>query len=175
MADLKISQLTSATTPLAGTELVAIVQSSTTKKVAASAFSAYGPAFRAESASNQNINNGTWTKVTLGTETFDTNSNFASSTFTPTIAGYYQINLLVQINTANFPAAARLYKNGAGGTYAVGGYQIGALNGTTSHSELIFMNGTTDYLEMYALQSSGGSTNLLAGFCVFSAVFVRGA
>lgn len=33
MADLKISQLTSATTPLAGTETVPIVQSGTTKKV----------------------------------------------------------------------------------------------------------------------------------------------
>lgn len=34
MADLKISQLTSASTPLAGTEVLPIVQSSTTKKVA---------------------------------------------------------------------------------------------------------------------------------------------
>lgn len=33
MADLKISQLTSATTPLAGTEVVPLVQSNTTKKV----------------------------------------------------------------------------------------------------------------------------------------------
>lgn len=36
MADLKISQLTSASTPLAGTEVLPIVQSSTTKKVAIS-------------------------------------------------------------------------------------------------------------------------------------------
>lgn len=36
MADLKISQLTGATTPLAGTEVVPLVQSSTTKKVAVS-------------------------------------------------------------------------------------------------------------------------------------------
>jgi hypothetical protein len=35
MADLKISQLTSATLPLAGTEVLPIVQSSSTKKVAA--------------------------------------------------------------------------------------------------------------------------------------------
>jgi hypothetical protein len=38
MADLKISQLTAATTPLAGTELLATVQSGVTKKVAASNF-----------------------------------------------------------------------------------------------------------------------------------------
>ena len=37
MPDLKISQLTAATTPLAGTEELAIVQGGTTKKVAASA------------------------------------------------------------------------------------------------------------------------------------------
>ena len=36
MADLKISQLTGATTPLAGTEVVPLVQSSSTKKVAVS-------------------------------------------------------------------------------------------------------------------------------------------
>jgi len=36
MADLKISQLTGASTPLAGTEVLPIVQSSTTKKVAVS-------------------------------------------------------------------------------------------------------------------------------------------
>lgn len=36
MADLKISQLTGATTPLAGTEVLPIVQSGTTKKVAVS-------------------------------------------------------------------------------------------------------------------------------------------
>jgi hypothetical protein len=36
MADLKISQLTGATTPLAGTEVLPVVQSSSTKKVAVS-------------------------------------------------------------------------------------------------------------------------------------------
>jgi hypothetical protein len=133
------------------------------------------PAFRAESAVNQNINNGAWTKVTLGTETFDTNSNFASSTFTPTVAGYYQVNLLAQINTPSFPPGVRLYKNGSGTTYNVGGYQAGALNGTVAHTDLVYMNGSTDYLEMYAIQISGGSTDLVAGQCVFSASIVRGA
>jgi len=43
MADLKISQLTGATTPLAGTEVVPLVQSSTTKKVAVSDLTAGRP------------------------------------------------------------------------------------------------------------------------------------
>ena len=40
MADLKISQLTSATTPLAGTEVVPIVQSGTTKMTTVAALTA---------------------------------------------------------------------------------------------------------------------------------------
>lgn len=175
MANTKISALSSATTPLAGTEVVPIVQSGATVKVAISAFSAYGPAFRAESAVNQTVSTGTWTKVTLGTETFDTNSNFSSSRFTPTIAGYYQINCLAQINTSTFPPAVRIYKNASGTTYNVGGYQAAALNGTVSLTDLVYMNGSTDYLEMYAIQITGGSTDLIAGQCVFSASFVRGA
>jgi hypothetical protein len=42
MADLKISQLTSATTPLGATDVLPVVQSSTTKKVAASTFAQVG-------------------------------------------------------------------------------------------------------------------------------------
>lgn len=133
------------------------------------------PAFRAVSDANQTIDNAVFTKVTLGTETFDTNNNFASSTFTPTVAGYYQVNMLVQINTPIVPPAVRLYKNGNALTYAVGGFQAGAWNGTVSHTELVYMNGSTDYLEMYAMQVSGGSTDLLAGQCMFSACLVRGA
>jgi hypothetical protein len=40
----------------------------------------------------QSITNSTFTKVTFNTELYDTNNNFASSTFTPTVAGYYQIS-----------------------------------------------------------------------------------
>lgn len=174
MSNSKISELLTGTTPLTGSEIVPIVQSGSTKKVPISSFSAYGPAFRAVSAANQSIGNATWTKVTLGTETFDTAGNFASDRFTPTVAGYYQVNMLVQINTTNYPVAVSLYKNGSIVTYSVGGYQSGILNGTVSHTDVIYMNGSTDYIEMYAYQSSGGSTTLVASRCVFSASLVRG-
>lgn len=178
MADLKISQLTSATTPLAGTEVVPIVQSSTTKKVAVSAFSAYAPAFRATNNADQSLANGAWTKVSLQTETFDTNNCFDNATnyrFTPTVAGYYQFNAQGQINTTS-PIGLRFYKNGSGyGGYSVSGSQAGALYGNGTLSDLIYMNGTTDYLELYAIQISGGSTNLNNGTASFSGALVRGA
>lgn len=94
MADKKISALTSATTPLAGTEVVPIVQSGATVKTPVSAFMGYGPAFSAyRGGPNQALTTGTYTKVQLNIEEFDTNNNFDSSTnyrFTPTVAGYYQ-------------------------------------------------------------------------------------
>lgn len=177
MANLKISQLTAATTPLAGTESVPIVQSSTTKKVAVSAFSAYAPAFRATNNANQTIANGAWTKVQFQTETFDTNNCFDNSTnyrFTPTVEGYYQFNAQAQINTSS-PIAIRFYKNGAGsGGYSVSGSQAGQLYGNGTLSDLLYFNGTTDYLEVYAYQASGGSTTLNSGTCFFSGEFVRG-
>jgi hypothetical protein len=52
-----------------------------------------GPAFNAYYAgASQAIATGTFTKALFDTEFFDTNSCFASSRFTPTVAGYYQIN-----------------------------------------------------------------------------------
>jgi len=50
------------------------------------------PTFFAYKSTNQNATAGTDTKVTFDTEVFDTNNNFASNRFTPTVAGYYQLN-----------------------------------------------------------------------------------
>jgi hypothetical protein len=48
------------------------------------------PAFRAFMNANQNLVNSTVTKIDqFGTEDFDTNSDFASNRFTPTVAGKY--------------------------------------------------------------------------------------
>jgi hypothetical protein len=76
--------------------------------------SAAGPAFSAYASSSQNITANTLTLVTLGTELFDTNNNFASSRFTPTVAGYYQINGIVRgTGTTMTLLQASIYKNGS--------------------------------------------------------------
>jgi len=48
-----------------------------------------GPIFSAYSSAGQTVSNNTITKILFDTENFDSNSNFASSRFTPTVAGYY--------------------------------------------------------------------------------------
>lgn len=65
MADLKISQLTSATTPLAGTEVLPIVQSSSTKKVAVSDLTAGRAVSVASLTATGNVNfSGTGNRIT---------------------------------------------------------------------------------------------------------------
>ena len=76
-----------------------------------------GPAFSAwQSVQQTGITVNTWTKVTLTTETFDTNSNYDTSTskFTPTVAGYYYITGSVTIVGANsaYYVIGAIYKNG---------------------------------------------------------------
>jgi hypothetical protein len=60
-----------------------------------------GPAFSAYQSSSQSISATTATKITLDAEIFDTNSNFASSRFTPTVAGYYHCSGGVMLSTVN--------------------------------------------------------------------------
>jgi hypothetical protein len=144
----------------------------------ATAAASSGPAFRATPGITiqTGVSAGTFTKVTLGTETFDTDSNFASSTFTPTKAGYYQFNMTADMISTTLPNQymARLYINGAavnifaifeGATTSADGQWVG------SGSEVYYMNGTTDYAELYAYV--GGGTVSFGVQSRFSGVWIR--
>ena len=101
------------------------------------------------------MSSATWTKVTFDTELFDTNGNFASSRFTPTVAGqYFFFAHLHHYNSASGATTNRattLYKNGSVHTHTLRtensspGYTI-----KVEVSAIIEMNGTTDYVEVYA-------------------------
>lgn len=144
-----------------------------------------GPAFSAYKSSNQTISQNTLTKVTFDTESFDTNNNFASSTFTPTVAGYYQPNGVVHFNGTGgrqYVFAWYLYKNGAAYSRSVVSLAMGT--GGESYmsvpSTVIYMNGTTDTMEMYFYEydySAGGSMSILSGatYTTFGAYLVRAA
>ena len=123
-----------------------------------------GPAFSAYTSANQTgISNSTWTKVTLNAKEFDTNNNFDSTTnyrFTPTVAGYYEINATISFNaTVTNPTFCRvgIYKNGSlyKAAYIAGSTLDRIITGT---STLIYFNGSTDYVELYGfvLGSNGG-------------------
>ena len=131
------------------------------------------PAFSAyPSATQSSISNGTWTKVTLDLKDFDTNSNFASSRFTPTVAGYYQINGSVYSNATTInPSDVRsaIYKNGSlfKGVRQAGG------TGSPMISCVVFLNGSTDYVELYGFLDNATGGQFLATYTNMSGSLMR--
>ena len=150
----------------------------------ASGVAGTGPAFNAYMNATQSLSLATLTKVAFNTERFDTNSCFDTSTyrFTPTVAGYYQINAFAYVDWSGSQfssAELHIYKNGVSNTRA--SWAGVAFYGTMSPIvDLVYMNGTTDYIEMYASITGGSGPQLLGGGSfinrsVFSAALVRAA
>lgn len=90
------------------------------------------------------------TKVEFNAETFDTNNNFASGRFTPTLAGYYQVNAGVRFASTYGFMRIMFYKNGS--LYSIGTDNTAVASG--SACDVIFCNGSTDYIEVYILTNA---------------------
>ncbi len=145
-----------------------------------------GPAFSAYSNANQNISTSSYTKLQFQTEEFDTNSNYDNATnyrFTPTVAGYYQIygSAIFNISPTTLNGVLLIYKNGSAFKSVVGfGSNLNAWFNPTI-SSLVYLNGTTDYIEMYIWQSSGSTQAVQSATSVpylgtyFQASMVRSA
>ena len=122
------------------------------------------PAFAAYSSAPQYPTSGIHTKVIYGTEVYDTNSNYdpALARFTPTVAGYYQLNACVAMSSDSGMSAGGIffYINGSSKVEITGaedtsmsgvGYQ------TLFASSLVYLNGSTDYVEVYAFATGTGT------------------
>ena len=127
----------------------------TVAATAAPAFSAYlGSAFSTASS--------VATKIPFNTENFDTASAFDSTTnyrFTPLVAGYYQINLSVNQGfvSATGLTNASIYKNGVEYTQGTRFANTTSAAQAGVNSALVYLNGSTDYIEFYAFQNSGST------------------
>lgn len=132
-----------------------------------------GPAFSAYPTSTQSFTANTTTKVLFDSELFDTNSCFASSRFTPNVPGYYLINAATVAIFGAGESSIMLYKNGVNfhnlmdmqGPYAYG--LIGSV--------LVYMNGTTDYLEVYTFVQTTVTNIAGSGRTYFQGSLVRAA
>jgi hypothetical protein len=140
-----------------------------------------GPACLVTISSPQSIPASVYTKVAFNSELFDTNNNFntTNNRFLPTVEGYYQISSQVSISVGSIvgTVAINLVKNG---TVTLELFQTVANVGNAympTGNKLIYMNGTTDYLETFGFQNSGSTQNITAGEAVtfFSAALVRAA
>jgi hypothetical protein len=119
------------------------------------------PAFSAYANAATSLPSGAITKVNFQVEDFDTNSNFASSRFTPTVAGYYQLNASVQFNGSTTNPVAYITKNGT--QVKCGSYTATTSSGPVSAvSGMVYLNGSTDYAEVAAYHLTGSSVNTIA-------------
>ena len=145
-----------------------------------------GPAFSAYQGTASTITTATFVKIPADTEEFDTNSNYDSSTnyrFTPTVAGYYQLSAAFHVSTDSALSRTILefYKNGVSELRI---HDLSVGRGSSSFrangSTLLYMNGTTDYVEAYVYIDATGTITL--GYtsdksysCLFQGVLVRPA
>jgi hypothetical protein len=145
-----------------------------TQAMLAAGVAGNGPAFRAFLVNNQALSNTVDTKITLSAESFDTTSCFNNTgstvggipayAFLPNVAGYYQITANVGANatsglTYNY---IQIRRNGANTAFSI--YPPYAT--TTQYgscSALVFLNGTTDYIELFVQVSGSGSLIALGG------------
>jgi hypothetical protein len=143
--------------------------------------SGVAPAFSAYQSSAQSaLANATFTKIQFQTEDYDTNSNFDNVTnyrFTPTVAGYYQFNAGSACANTSGGLIISLYKNGGESRRGVISASVSGINSDSIVSAQVYMNGTTDYVEIYAYQNSGTTASISANSALtwFNGCLVRGA
>jgi len=162
-----------------------------TQSTIATGVAGTGPAFSAYSANTQSLTSGTFTKVQLNTEQFDTAGAFNATgstvgtapaySFNPQIAGYYQINARVTgLGNTWTRGLLSIFKNGG---EAFRGSDISTpANSSTlvlTSSIIFYMNGTTDYLELYAYCSGSNLTLYTSSSavesCMMNGTLVRAA
>jgi hypothetical protein len=185
MAQISIAGDTSGSVSLvapavSGTTTLTLPTTSGTVITTGSTFGGTGPAFRAIASASQTLTNNTWTKAMLGTEAWDTNNNFNNSTyrFTPTVAGYYQINGGYSFGptaSAGYTLIASIWKNNSETIRGSEMYSLTATFNQSHVSGVLYMNGSTDYIELYILVIGGGVSTGSTDLSFMDATLVRSA
>lgn len=149
-----------------------------TQAMLASGVAGNGPAFSAYATVNQSFSSNTFTKVTFPSEEFDTNSCYDTALyrFTPTVAGYYEVAVSLSMSSLVTLLNAVVFKNG---TAVKGASTVSSPNSvglTTQANALVYLNGSTDYIEAY-IYATGTSPILSAGsvYSFFQAFLARSA
>jgi hypothetical protein len=125
------------------------------------------PAFHAyPTGSRQTVGHGTYTKVTMTAESFDTDNAFASSRFTvPSGKGgkyfiYWSVEVFYGSNNG-FDIGGAIFKNGSQFTDESNAatYPTGLARHLKSMNSGMFDLSDGDYLEVYVKQQNNGSTS----------------
>lgn len=126
-----------------------------------SSSSSSGPQFSATNSADQAITAGTPTKVVFPTEVYDTDSYYATSRFTPLVAGYYLFEATIGVTATSMTRGSLFfYKNGAVTIRNQAFNQSAASNfQTLSGTQVIYLDGVDDYVEVYTtIEASSNAT-----------------
>lgn len=145
------------------------------------------PAFRAFANTTQTLTSAVDTRIALTNEIFDTASCFNNTastvggipaySFLPNVAGYYQINANIGVASSSTLSYnyIQIRKNGVNDIFSI----YGPYGGTSQYgtaSAVIFLNGTTDYVDLFVQVSGTGTLFTYSGAAVtvMSGCLVRG-
>jgi hypothetical protein len=168
----------------------AIADASIAQAKLAAGVAGTGPAFSAYLTGAQFVTTNVSTKVTLNTKEFDTASCFNNTgstvggipayAFMPNVAGYYQFSAQLGGNATGVQTQveARILKNGVIVSDANIYLSTGALNNCyVTASKLLYLNGSTDYVEFYGLVQAANTPRFDAGaaYTYLTGLLVRAA
>ena len=145
----------------------------TTNGSGALSWTGMGPAFSAFQNSQQSLTANTWTLGVFQAEDFDTANCYSTSTyaFTPNVAGYYLVTGGFQIASTSTALLTQFYKNGS--AYKTTNW-LGSASAAYG-SVLVYLNGATDYMQLYFYSSVTQNTTASAVVTYFQGHFVRPA
>jgi hypothetical protein len=166
---------------IAGLAAGGLPDASVTQSDLASGVVGNGPAFSVSLSANQTSQgSGGWLRLQFNTKSgsglFDTANCFDTTNyrFTPNVAGYYFINgVLNYVGATVNESILSIYKNGS---QFYRGPDWASTYGT-GVTALMYMNGSTDYIELYHYFNAGSNKDVNGSFYVtnFQGYMVRSA
>jgi hypothetical protein len=116
-----------------------------------------GPAFSGYLSGNQTLTSTVYQKMSINTMEYNTGGFYDATTnyrFLPTVAGYYQFNAALTVTSQQVILLA-FYKNNA--QFKRVAYTYNSPVFVVSGSALIYLNGSSDYVELIGRSETGGT------------------
>lgn len=111
----------------------------------------------ARNASDQTITGSTFTKLTLGTEDWDTNGWFTSGVFTPQQAGYYLLTANVNVTSSQMSRFSTWFYFNTTYILALDIFPATGGSGAATASAMVYFNGSTDKVEVQVYLTGTGT------------------
>ena len=126
----------------------------------------------------QDIDATKWTKVAIDTISRDTEGvvDIVNGRITPNLPGDYIVFGNVRINGIpdSVSSGVGIYKNGNLVSYGTSTRPGAKADTSWSVPDLIYMNGTTDYLELYAYNGHSSALALTVGYSYMNYISILG-